>query len=184
MCGLINKGNIMGRNVEIKARASDLALIRKRAEMIADSGHSVTEQEDTFFQCPNGYLKLRRFSETEGELIYYQRPDSTEPRESQYIRSPSRDPTSLCEVLSGALGVRGVIRKSRTLYIVGQTQIHLDEVENLGSFVEIEVVLSPQQTVSEGIHIANEIMEKLGISRDDLVEKSYIDLLKSTDSKI
>jgi len=60
---------------------------------------------------------------------------------------------------------------------VGQTRIHLDEVENLGLFVEIEVVLSLQQTVSEGVHIAEEIMEKLGISRDDLVEKAYIDLL-------
>jgi predicted adenylyl cyclase CyaB len=174
----------MGRNVEIKARVSDLALIQKRAEMIADSRPSVTKQEDTFFQCPNGYLKLRRFSETEGELIYYQRPDSAEARESQYIRSPSHDPRSLCEVLSNSLGVRGVIRKRRTLYIVGQTRIHLDDVENLGSFVEIEVVLSPQQTVSVGIRIVNEIMEKLGISRDDLVEKAYIELLKPTDNKI
>jgi len=80
-------------------------------------------------------------------------------------------------VLSNALGVRGVVRKRRTLFLVGQTRIHLDEVENLGLFVEIEVVLSLQQTVSEGVHIAEEIMEKLGISRDDLVEKAYIDLL-------
>ena len=80
-------------------------------------------------------------------------------------------------MLSNALGVRGVVRKRRTLFLVGQTRIHLDEVENLGLFVEIEVVLSLQQTVSEGVHIAEEIMEKLGISRDDLVEKAYIDLL-------
>lgn len=174
----------MGRNVEIKAKVSDPALIRKRAEEIADSRPTVIEQEDTFFNCPNGYLKLRRFSEIEGELIYYWRPDSVEPRESQYIRSLSRDPRSLCEALSIALGVRGVVHKRRTLYLTGQTRIHLDEVENLGSFVEIEVVLSPQQTVSEGIHIVNEIMEKLGISRDDLVEKAYIDMLKPTDNKI
>lgn len=120
---LMLKRTYMGRNVEIKARVSDLALIQKRAEMIADSGPSVIEQEDTFFNCPNSYLKLRRLSDTNGELIYYQRPDSAEPRESQYIRSPSRDPSSLCEVLSNSLGVRGVIRKRRTRRVAGGSSI-------------------------------------------------------------
>ena len=173
----MNHKSLTERNVEIKARTSNLALIRKRAEMLADSDPIIIEQEDTFFPCPNGSLKLRRFSGKDGELIYYQRSESTAPRESQYIRSASQDTHSLCEVLSNALGVRGVVRKRRTLFLVGQTRIHLDEVENLGLFVEIEVVLSPQQTVSEGVHIAEEIMENLGISRDDLVEKAYIDLL-------
>lgn len=138
----------MGCNVEIKARLADFALARKRIEIIADSGPSVIEQEDTFFACPNGRLKVRTFSETEGELIYYKRPDSSEPRISHYIRSKSSDPRSLCDVLSSALGVRGIVRKKRTLYIAGQTRIHLDQVEYLGSFVELEVVLSPQQTIS------------------------------------
>jgi len=173
----LNHKSLTERNVEIKARTSNLALIRKRAEMLADSDPIIIEQEDTFFPCPNGSLKLRRLSGKEGELIYYQRSESTAPRESQYIRSASQNTHSLCEVLSNALGVRGVVRKRRTLFLVGQTRIHLDEVENLGLFVEIEVVLSLQQTVSEGVHIAEEIMEKLGISRDDLVEKAYIDLL-------
>ena len=173
----MNPKSLNGRNVEVKAKINNLALIRKRAEMLADSDPIIIEQEDTFFPCPNGSLKLRRLSGKEGELIYYQRSESTEPRESQYVRSPSQDTHSLCEVLSNALGVRGVVRKRRTLFLVGQTRIHLDEVKNLGLFVEIEVVLSLQQTVSEGVHIAEEIMEKLGISRDDLVEKAYIDLL-------
>lgn len=166
------------RNVEIKARLADFALTRKRVEMIADSGASVIEQEDTFFACPNGRLKVRTFSEAEGELIYYKRSDSTEPKISHYIRSKSSDPRSLCDLLSSALGIRGIVRKKRTLYIIGQTRIHLDEVENLGSFIELEVVLSPHQTTSEGIIIAQEIMEKLGINKDDLVGKAYIDLLQ------
>lgn len=168
----------MARNVEIKARVADLALTCKRVEMIADSGPSVIEQEDTFFVCSNGYLKVRIFSETEGELIYYKRPDSAEPSISHYIRSKSSDPRSLCGLLSSALGIRGIIRKKRTLYITGQTRIHLDQVENLGSFIELEVVLSPQQTTSEGISIAQEIMEKLGINKGDLVGEAYIDLLE------
>ena len=168
----------MGRNVEIKALVADLALTCKRVEMIADSGPFVIEQEDTFFVCHNGYLKVRAFSETEGELIYYKRPDSVEPRVSHYVRSKSSDPQSLCDALTSALGVRGIIRKKRTLYIIGQSRIHLDEVEDLGSFVELEVVLSTQQAISEGISIAQEVMEKLGINKDDLVGKSYIDLFE------
>lgn len=168
----------MDRNVEIKGRVANLTLICKRVEMIADSGPSMIEQEDTFFACPNGRLKVRTFSETEGELIYYERPDSAEPSISHYIRSKTSDPRSICDLLSSALGIRGFVRKKRTLYIAGQTRIHLDEVENLGSFIELEVVLSPQQTTSEGISIAQEIMEKLGINKDDLVGKAYIDLLQ------
>lgn len=168
----------MGRNVEVKGRLADLALTCKRVEMIADSGPYMIEQEDTFFSCPNGRLKVRIFSETEGELIFYKRPDSAEPGISQYVLSKSSDPQSLCDALSSAFGIRGFVRKKRTLYIAGQTRIHLDEVENLGSFIELEVVLSPQQTTSEGISIAQEIMEKLGINKDDLVGKAYIDLLQ------
>lgn len=168
----------MASNVEIKARVADLSLICKKVEMFADSGPSVIEQEDTFFVCSNGYLKVRTFSKTEGELIYYERPYSAEPRSSHYIRSKSSDPRSLCDALSSALGIRGIVRKKRTLYITGQTRIHLDDVENLGSFIELEVVLSPQQTTSEGISIAQEVMEKLGIDEDDLVGKAYIDLLQ------
>jgi predicted adenylyl cyclase CyaB len=168
----------MARNVEIKARVEDIAALREKVASIADRGPQVIHQDDTFFPCWTGRLKFRRFSEREGELISYQRPDSAQPTESQYARTSSHEPDALTEVLSQALGVRGVVRKTRTLYWTGQTRIHLDDVEGLGTFLELEVVLEPGQSTSDGSEIARQIMERLNIREVDLVESAYIDLLE------
>ncbi len=168
----------MKRNVEIKAKVADLAAVRRIVESLADSGPTELEQEDTFFACPRGQLKLRRFGGcVEAELIYYERPEGSGPKESQYIVHPTADPEGLREVLAAALGVRGVVRKRRAVYLVGQTRVHLDQVEGLGEFVELEVVLEPQQNSADGVATARELMEKLGISQSQRVNRAYIDLL-------
>lgn len=168
----------MARNVEIKARVKDLAALRQRVEALADRGPQTLNQDDTFFCCPEGRLKLRRFSKQEGELIFYQRSDSPQPRESQYWVSPTGDPEGLTELLSRALGIRGKVRKQRTLYWVGQTRVHLDEVAGLGSFMELEVALDTDQSSADGLRIARDIMEQLGIGEDTLVSEAYVDLLE------
>jgi predicted adenylyl cyclase CyaB len=168
----------MRRNVEIKARITDLSQLRERIESIADRGPRVIHQEDTFFRCSNGRLKLRRFSEQECELIFYQRPDTTQPIESRYSRASSHEPDALIELLAQAIGVRGAVQKRRTLYWLGQTRLHLDEVEGLGPFLELEVVLEPSQSTSEGVEIADQIMKRLRIQEKDLIESAYIDLLE------
>jgi predicted adenylyl cyclase CyaB len=168
----------MARNVEIKAKVSDLPALRQHAESMADRGPTLIEQEDTFFLCPSGRLKLRRFSEGTGELIFYQRPDTNGPRQSQYFISAIPDPQSLTTVLTRAYGIRGVVRKRRTLFWVGQTRIHLDEVDDLGTFIELEVVLEEHQTSSDGIEIARKIMKDLDVAESALVDKAYIDLLE------
>jgi predicted adenylyl cyclase CyaB len=81
-------------------------------------------------------------------------------------------------VLSAAFDIRGVVRKRRTVYRIGQTRVHLDQVEGLGEFVELEVVLRREQSSSDGATIAHELMEKLGISPDQLIDRAYIDLLQ------
>ena len=151
---------------------------------MADHGPEIIHQEDVFFHGDNGRLKLRRFSDTAGELIFYQRPDGRKPLESRYSRSPTTDPDGITEVLSKSLGVRGVVKKTRTLYWSGQTRIHIDEVDGLGSFMELEVVLEPHQSTTEGTRIANHIMETLEIEENALIEVAYIDLLEqATDER-
>jgi predicted adenylyl cyclase CyaB len=167
----------MGRNVEIKARLRDAARVRALAEAIADGPAELIEQHDSFYRCPDGRLKLRRFADGSGELIFYRRDDSAGPRESHFIKSPIPDPKSLAEALGAALGVLGELRKRRTLYLSGQTRIHLDEVEGLGDFLELEVVLEDEQSLEEGSRIARGLMAELGISDEDLVPVAYIDLL-------
>jgi adenylate cyclase class IV len=169
----------MKRNVEIKAKVAELAAVREIVEGLADSGPIVLEQEDTFFACPCGRMKLRRFGGcAQAELLYYERAENEGPRECQYLVHPTADPEGLREVLAAALGVRGVVRKRRTVYFVGQTRVHLDEVGGLGDFVELEVVLRPQQTSDEGIAIAHDLMDRLGIASSQLLERAYIDLLE------
>lgn len=169
----------MPRNIEIKARVNSLAEVEQQTQPLAQHGPVLIAQEDIFFNVPQGRLKLRKFDATHGELIYYEREDTLEPKESFYLRSATAEPDALAETLKAALGLRGVVRKQRTLYLVGQTRVHLDRVEGLGDFVELEVVLGEGQSVEEGVQVAQALMQALGIRADGLITGAYIDLLEA-----
>ena len=170
----------MPRNVEIKARVHDPAQLLARAQSIVDSGPIAISQDDTFFECHKGRLKLRIFSESAGELIFYKRDNSLHPKESEYIITPTSAPHQLRETLVLALGERGRVRKKRTLFLAGKTRIHLDEVEGLGHYLELEVVLSDKEPVAQGVETAHHIMRQLGVNERDLVDRAYVDLLQET----
>jgi predicted adenylyl cyclase CyaB len=167
----------MARNVEIKARIQSVDSFLPTAAAVADHGPTEIFQEDTFFSCPRGRLKLRAFSDSQGELIFYQRADIAGPKESFYAVSPTSSPNTLREALSLAYGQIGRVRKHRTLFLAGRTRIHLDRVEELGHFLELEVVLSEDEPVGTGVAIANQLLAKFGISPKQLVKQAYIDLL-------
>lgn len=173
----------MGINIEIKARARDPAHLRRILEGLCTSPAEAILQEDIFFRTSKGRLKLRILGADHGELIYYERDDVAGPRRSNYLITPCADPTSLRVLLSTAMGTRGVIKKQRLVYRIGNTRVHLDDVDGLGSFVELEVVLNEGQTSEEGGSIAEEIMKQLGICETDLVEEAYIDLLERKSDK-
>ena len=168
----------MPANIEIKARVRDLADLHKRAELLSDTPVQVIPQEDTFFNTPRGRLKLRQLAPGRGQLVYYERGDAAGPKRSDYQIVETSSPSALKDALADALGVRGVVRKTRSLYLVGQTRLHLDEVEGLGQFMELEVVLRPQQSDAEGQAIADDLMVKLGVAESDLLEGAYMDLLE------
>lgn len=169
----------MPANIEIKARVRDFAEIKQRAEGLADTPLEVIPQEDTFFVVPHGRLKLRVFSPHSGQLIYYERADQGGPKRSNYHIAQIADPENLKRVLELAYGIRGVVKKTRYLYLVGQTRIHLDDVEGLGQFMELEVVLQVGQSDAEGQKIAEELMSALGVERSDLLQGAYMDLLEN-----
>jgi predicted adenylyl cyclase CyaB len=167
----------MPSNVEIKARAAAWDHQRHLAEQLSHSPAQRIIQEDVFFQVRAGRLKLRIFSPGEGELICYHRSDISGPKQSDYSISRTADPAGLRAALAAALGIRGVVRKQRDLYLVGQTRIHFDDVESLGRFIELEVVLQGSQTPEDGARIAQELMATLQIRPADLIEGAYVDLL-------
>ena len=165
------------RNVEIKARIESVEAMAPRVAALADRGPIEIEQDDTFFSCERGRLKLRALSQSEGQLIFYRRANQAGPKESCFVISPTRSPDSLREALSLAYGPAGRVRKHRTLYLVGRTRVHLDRVETLGHFLELEVVLAEGESPDVGIKEARALMAALGLGDEQLVEGAYVDLL-------
>ncbi|MBS0580800.1 MAG: class IV adenylate cyclase [Proteobacteria bacterium] len=170
----------MPRNIEIKARISSVEELMPKVRSIADQGPWELRQEDTYFECAAGRLKLRTGSEHPGQLIYYRRENQAGPKESLYTIAPTSDPKALRALLSQALGQVGRVEKVRTLFLSGRTRIHLDRVAGLGDFLELEVVLADQEPAGQGIEEAHELLSRLGIHRSQLIEGSYLEFPASS----
>jgi predicted adenylyl cyclase CyaB len=189
----------MALNIEIKAELSQpqFAAVREKSAQVATTELVVLNQTDTFFNCSNGRLKLRQFEDGSAELIAYQRPDCDGPKTSTYTRTPIPHPESFLVAMADSIGIRGVVKKRRELYLLNDTRIHLDEVEGLGTFLELEVVieegaidesvdeegetgLSPSdRTDPTGEAKAEEIMAILGVDKSWLIAGAYIDLIEA-----
>jgi predicted adenylyl cyclase CyaB len=167
----------LARNIEIKAHIASVDALMERVAALADEGPTEIAQDDTFFECRSGRLKLRTFTHDEGELIFYRRSDEHGPKESYYVRTPTAAPDSLRETLALAYGEVGRVRKRRTLFLAGRTRIHLDIVENLGHFLELEVVLREDESTEAGVREAEELMQRLGVQPSQLIDRAYVDLL-------
>lgn len=167
----------MPTNVEIKARIHDRDRLLQRIATLTTAPPVVLEQQDTFFGCDRGRLKLRSMPDGAGELIFYDRPDTAGSRESRYEIAPVAAASQLRTVLAAAVGERQTVTKTRQLFHVGQTRVHVDTVAGLGDFLELEVVLRPGQPPGEGHAIAAELMASLGVQPADLLDRAYADML-------
>lgn len=167
----------MARNIEIKARIASVEALLPRARALADGESEEIFQDDTFFACPRGRLKLRDFGDGRGQLIFYQRPDVDGPKESRYHIHETADPAGLRDTLAQSLGVVGRVVKRRLLLLRGQTRLHLDRVQGLGDFLELEVVLAADETAAAGTAIAEDIFARLGLDPADRIAAAYRDLL-------
>jgi adenylate cyclase class IV len=168
----------MPRNIEIKARIDSIEALLPRARAVAGGEPRLIEQDDTFFHVPRGRLKLRQFTDGSAELIHYERPDSGDAKASDYVRVPVADAAALREALARACGVRGRVRKRRWLLRAGATRIHLDRVEALGDFMELEVVLAEGQSDADGARVAEGLMRELGLADATRLAGAYLDLLR------
>lgn len=169
----------MARNVEIKARIDSIDALLPLARACADGPPQAIAQDDTFFVCANGRLKLRVFGDGRGELIAYARADAAGPKTSDYAITPVADPDALRATLARALGVGGRVIKRRTLLRVGRTRVHLDRVEGLGDFLELEVVLREGESSDDGVAVAHALLQRLQIDATQLVPGAYVDLLRA-----
>ena len=170
----------MPANVEIKARIASVEALLPVARSLGDDAHpQLIHQDDTFFAVANGRLKLRVFGDGSGELIHYHRDDASGPKLSDYVLAPVAEPETLREALARACGLLGRVRKDRILVLAGATRIHLDRVEGLGDFLELEVTLQDGQAEAEGTALAQDLMARLGVQAGQLVSGAYLDLLRA-----
>ena len=174
----------MPSNVEIKARVADLPKVASLVATMTDTPPKTFQQRDTFFRCSTGRLKLRELATGGGELIFYDRANVTGAKQSDYEITPIADAGTLKSVLRQALGETVVVEKTRVLYLIDQTRVHLDTVAGLGTFLELEVVLRPEQSSAEGHKIAVDLMRRLGIRESDSVATAYADMLTDSVAEI
>jgi len=164
------------QNVEIKARCTNLARAKEIALGLGAQFAGELHQIDTYFNVARGRLKLREIDSRESQLIYYERPDESGARLSNYHIYPATNPESLKAILNGALGIWRVIEKQRSLYWFDNVRIHLDRIAGLGDFIEFEgIVESADQT--HAVHQKVERLQQIfGISASQLIGLSYSDL--------
>jgi len=165
------------RNVELKARDADPAATLSRALALGASDEGVVHQRDTYFGHARGRIKLREQLDPAGRahLITYQRPDAVEARTSAYRLAEVPDPAALREALDAALGTIVVVDKRRHLLLFENVRIHLDDVEGLGTFVELEGVAPADSDLTREHALVGRLRIELGL--DEPVPGSYSDLL-------
>jgi adenylate cyclase class 2 len=164
-------------NVEIKAACSDASFIRNYLLANHAEYKGVDEQTDTYFNVPNGRLKLRE-GNIENNLIFYERADQAGPKNSHFYLVKVEDAKGLKEVLAKSIGIKVIVKKRREIYYIGNVKFHLDEVPGLGTFIEIEAGnilanLSQAQLKEQCDHYVT----AFGIGEEDLVKVSYSDML-------
>ena len=165
------------RNVEVKATDPDPGRSLSVCLQLGAEDRGVLVQRDTYFRVPDGRLKLREETPGGAALIQYHRPDAAVARESRYRIAPVEDGAALREALDAALGTLVVVDKERRLLLWKGVRIHLDSVQGLGSFVELEGVAPPESDLSAEAANVAELSEALGLDANRILAGSYSDRL-------
>lgn len=166
----------MAKNLEFKVRYDTLDNLIPKLNGLKAVHKQVIHQEDTYFHNPKGRLKLRETEESDdGWLIYYERPNNTESRYSIYELCRIPEPTTLKNLLTVSLGIKTIVKKERSFWLYNNTRIHLDIVEGLGEFVELETVFQGQSDTEATLEHQH-VKTMLELNFADPIAVSYSEL--------
>lgn len=169
------------RNLEYKARIDDPLPLLSKARALGFDLWGDLRQTDTYFRVNRGRLKLRQTAGFPAELIFYERDEGGAQRPSEYATASVHDGDATRSLLEAALGVRAVVKKRRTLLLLDTTRLHLDNVEDLGRFLEFEVPVKNGDEAAAAAELAM-LLREFGLTWDGCVRASYADLLTSEET--
>lgn len=168
-------------NVEVKARSFSNEVLEEKAKSLGAHFHGLDHQIDTYFNVPNGRLKLRE-GNIEKSLIFYDRSNEKATRESNILFEKTNHNENLKAVLLGALGQKTVVDKKRKIYFIDNIKIHFDELEDLGQFVEVEAIDTTGEIGRDKLkQQCDWLVKEFELSEKDFVKYSYSDLINERD---
>jgi adenylate cyclase class IV len=160
-------------NLELKASDADPARSLEICRALGAQDEGLLWQRDTYFDARMGGLKLREQDPGRPHLIQFERADIPQPRESRYRIVEVGDAPMLLEALTRALGVTVAVTKHRHLLRWRNVRIHLDEVEHLGAFIELEAVATADSDLRHEHRLVRELRDALSITDDRLIATGY-----------
>ena len=168
----------MARNIEIKARVGDLAAVRAAAVGLGAQQLVTEDQVDRYYELDGARrVKLRSIAGGRAEMIHYHRPEDGGVRASDYEVTPVRDEQAgVCLVPPGQPLV--TVRKRREVLLLDNVRIHLDSVDDLGTFLELEAVVDAAHDEPRCRGQIDAILGALGVAQADLLRQSYSDMLR------
>jgi len=164
------------RNLEAKFKLADLPGARARAERSCLFYRETLIQRDIFFRVPHGKLKLRE-EPAGAALIHYNRAITGDLEVSDYTIVAVAEPRALRAMLERVLGALAVVSKRRILLTRENFRLHLDAVEGLGEFGEIEIIVPEGVAPSAYAAELRELLEVLGVEPSTLIRQSYFELM-------
>lgn len=170
-------------NIEIKAKCSNHERIRELLASRNADFKGIDHQIDTYFKVNHGRLKLREGT-IENSLIYYERENKEGPKQSDIILYQSAPGSSLKSALIKSNGILIVVDKKREIYFIDNIKFHIDDVQDLGTFVEIEAIDEIGNIGKEKLlEQCTEYLKLFNVAEADLIAVSYSDLLLKNTQK-
>jgi adenylate cyclase, class 2 len=126
-------------NIEFKASVDNITAFEEKLLALQPVFAGLDHQIDTYFNVPEGRLKLRE-GNIENALIYYERSDEAGAKQSNIILYQHTPDKNLKAILSKTIGVKVVVDKKRKIYFINNVKFHFDVVDALGTFIEVEAI--------------------------------------------
>jgi len=172
----IPQGNAAGTarcNIELKARDPAPSRSVELCRALGAEGKGTIWQRDSYFDVPFGGLKLREERPGRPHLIQFERANEPQPRESRYRIVGVESAQDLISVLAAAVGLAVVVTKRRQLFLWRSVRIHLDEVEGLGTFIELEAVATAGSDLQHEHQLIAQLRSTFALDDERLVGTGY-----------